>query len=278
MQVTMKIASKIEVNIILVVVFVFSGLLVIDFFVPKFVYEGYLSDFRAVNSESLGDFISFASEYKEKKTYFVGDSIFWGDGLEKDETIPAYFEDCTGRESFNLALSGMKIRDLNGILNKIPRDGQIVYLVNAQSFLEYRGYPNLTIPEESLVFSARFPYLYSQRHLIQESIFGKSTKKYVYEKYESVVKNKTHNFDLPLDKDLKFYNEVYEEYKRLDKQGVIFVIPRIFNAKYDARTFYQGNYIDFSNAEFPKDRFLDVNHFSKLGSKEFAEKLCEVLK
>ncbi|HLC86017.1 MAG TPA: SGNH/GDSL hydrolase family protein [Candidatus Nanoarchaeia archaeon] len=278
----MKIANKIEVNSILVLVVVITGLLIIDLLViPWYINYYYLDDFRTNFIGIYPSFMTFASSYEYPKVYFFGDSIFWGEKIGSHDTIPAYFEKCSGKKAFNLALSGARIYDLLFIMNNTKRDALIVFEIDHAIFNEGKIRTLYINMSNSSYISNRFgnfPNLYTQRHVLQLMFFGKSTKDRILEYLQNKPDQKEPDFFNPTP-NLGMTKDGLKELNRFDKYKILFVAVPIFNNNsWHPPIINNADILDLSNLNLTQDYYKDYQHFSEKGSKLIAEEICEAVR
>jgi len=279
----MEIAKRKDINSFLVLVLVVAGLLVIDIgFMPWYLNHSYTNSFRAYSLEVFAHFLDFSKAYNEPKVYFIGDSVFWGNGLDEEETIPAFFEKCDGREVFNLGLSGNKVEDQLSLVNFTERDALIFFEINSYSIKYSREMVPIDLDARYNSSSSGFvgfPYLYHERQVIQHLLFRGNSKDLLYKHYTRKMYNDTSglnevapNFDTPT---FEMASRAIQELSRMNRTNVVFVILPAYNKTYDSSPFRTGKFIDLSDLKIPQENYLNFNHFSSKGARVIAEKLCK---
>ena len=280
----MKLASNIEANNILTLILVVVFLLIIDIMlVPWIISSPYNQNFRVYSIENLMEFIKFTNNYQGSKVYFVGSSVFFGQGLEKEGTIPVKFEKCSGIRTFNLAINGGKLNDQIKIINLLNENASIIFEINPLALGGIERLGNLTLTDNKTSSDNIWvPNLYSKRYLLQEFFFEKSTKEYIIQLYDQLLDpdyGATKNIAKKVDfspKQINIDQESIRILESLAEKKITFVLMPIFNTTYAINSLkIKDKIIDLTSLNISKEDYLDSAHLREDGANIVAEKLCE---
>ena len=282
----MKIASNIEANNTFAFALVIVFLLIIDVFVvPWIISSPYNNNFRVYSTENLADYINFANSYNGEKVYFIGSSVFFGHGLEKWETIPVKFEECSGIKTFNLAVAGGKLSDQIKIVNYLDKNVPVIFEVHPLAFSGEGRLKNFTFMNYNSSSEFSISNLYSKRHFLQELFFEKATKEYVKQQYEKLVdpnygatRNPGRGVDFS-EKKIAITKEQIQSLESMDGERINFVLLPIFNSTYTLNSLIiNDKTIDLTSLNISIEYFLDSSHFREKGAEIIAEELCRRVK